>query len=132
MMEILYIVFKLKQRYNHVPDPSGKPTIITAHNTSATALFISWRPPLRQTIHGEFLGYRISYRPRDHPEEATKQIYIRNPSAESHPVLYEKDLDASYKIKLDAQDAAGYALNDDEMNRLNEISKAIREPKYWD
>ncbi|KAF5274565.1 hypothetical protein FQA39_LY07177 [Lamprigera yunnana] len=65
-------------------DPSGKPTIITAHNTSATALFISWRPPLRQTIHGEFLGYRISYRPRDHPEEATKQIYIRNPSAESY------------------------------------------------
>ncbi|KAF5302143.1 hypothetical protein FQA39_LY10478 [Lamprigera yunnana] len=26
----------------------------------------------------------------------------------SHPVLYKKDLDASYKIKLDAQDALGY------------------------
>ncbi|KAF5295005.1 hypothetical protein FQA39_LY13315 [Lamprigera yunnana] len=50
----------------------------------------------------------------------------------SHPVLYKKDLDASYKIKLDAQDAAGYAVNDDEMNRLNEISKAIGEPEYWD
>ncbi|KAF5304326.1 hypothetical protein FQA39_LY09705 [Lamprigera yunnana] len=35
----------------------------------------------------------------------------------SHPVLYKKDLDASYKIKLDAQDAAGYAVNDDKMKR---------------
>ncbi|KAF5287249.1 hypothetical protein FQA39_LY15977 [Lamprigera yunnana] len=50
----------------------------------------------------------------------------------SHPVLYKKNLDASYKIKLDAQDAAGYAVNDDEMKRLNKISKAIREPEYWD
>ncbi|KAF5285163.1 hypothetical protein FQA39_LY16751 [Lamprigera yunnana] len=40
----------------------------------------------------------------------------------SHPVLYKKDLDACYKIKLDAQDAAGYAVNDDEMKRLDPIS----------
>ncbi|KAF5295004.1 hypothetical protein FQA39_LY13314 [Lamprigera yunnana] len=50
----------------------------------------------------------------------------------SHPVLYKNDLDASYKSKLDAQDAAGYAVNDDEMKRLNEISKVIGEPEYWD
>ncbi|KAF5284810.1 hypothetical protein FQA39_LY04535 [Lamprigera yunnana] len=50
----------------------------------------------------------------------------------SHPLLYKKDLDASYKINLDAQDAAGYAVNDDEMKRLNEISKVIGEPEYWD
>ncbi|KAF5291664.1 hypothetical protein FQA39_LY14301 [Lamprigera yunnana] len=48
----------------------------------------------------------------------------------SHPVLYKKDLDASYKIKLDAQDTAGYAVNDGDMKRLNEISKTIREPEY--
>ncbi|KAK4871891.1 hypothetical protein RN001_016015, partial [Aquatica leii] len=64
--------------------PTGKPTITTAHNTSATALFISWRPPHHETIHGEFLGYRISYRPRDHGEEAMRDIYIRDPSAESY------------------------------------------------
>ncbi|KAF5274570.1 hypothetical protein FQA39_LY07182 [Lamprigera yunnana] len=52
-----------------------------------------------------------------------------NPKHKSHPVLYKKDLDAS-KIKLDAQDAAGYTVNDDEMKRLNEISKAIGEPEY--
>ncbi|KAF5305053.1 hypothetical protein FQA39_LY09315 [Lamprigera yunnana] len=51
---------------------------------------------------------------------------------QSHSVLYKKDLDASYKIKLDVQDAAGSSVNDDEMKRLNEISKAIGEPEYWD
>ncbi|KAF5294984.1 hypothetical protein FQA39_LY13294 [Lamprigera yunnana] len=50
----------------------------------------------------------------------------------SHPVLYKKDLDAFNKIKLDAQDAAGYAVNDDEVRSLNEISKTIGEPEYWD
>ncbi|KAF5306625.1 hypothetical protein FQA39_LY08814 [Lamprigera yunnana] len=49
----------------------------------------------------------------------------------SHPVLYKRDLDASYKMKLDAEDAAGYAVNYDEMKRLNELSKAIGEPEYW-
>ncbi|KAF5283772.1 hypothetical protein FQA39_LY17210 [Lamprigera yunnana] len=55
-----------------------------------------------------------------------------NQEHKSHPVLYKKDLDASYKTKLDAQDAAAYAVNDDEMKRLNEISKAIGEPENWD
>ncbi|KAF5288040.1 hypothetical protein FQA39_LY15536 [Lamprigera yunnana] len=58
-----------------------------------------------------------------------QKLYI---DKQGHPMLYEKDLDASYKIKLDAQDAAGYAVNDDEMKRLNEIPKAIEEPEYWD
>ncbi|KAF5281446.1 hypothetical protein FQA39_LY17786 [Lamprigera yunnana] len=52
------------------------------------------------------------------------------PQKRNHPVLYKKDLDASYKIKLDSQDATGYAVNDDdEMRRSNEISKAIAEPE---
>ncbi|KAK9718919.1 Fibronectin type III domain [Popillia japonica] len=66
--------------------PTGKPTITTAHNTSATALHISWRPPHHDTIHGEFLGYRISYRPRDKGIDAIKEIYIRDPSVESHTI----------------------------------------------
>ncbi|RZC35449.1 fn3 domain containing protein, partial [Asbolus verrucosus] len=62
--------------------PAGKPTITTAHNTSSTALHISWRPPHHETIHGEFLGYRIAYRPRDRGDEAFKEIYIRDPTVE--------------------------------------------------
>ena len=44
--------------------PSGKPTITAAHNTSSTSIQLSWRPPPPSTLNGEFLGYRISYRPR--------------------------------------------------------------------
>ncbi|GJQ68134.1 hypothetical protein Trydic_g10717 [Trypoxylus dichotomus] len=66
--------------------PTGKPTITTAHNTSASALHISWRPPHHDTIHGEFLGYRISYRPRDRGPDGIKEIYIRDPSVESHTI----------------------------------------------
>ncbi|XP_063928096.1 tyrosine-protein phosphatase 99A isoform X2 [Zophobas morio] len=66
--------------------PAGKPTITTAHNTSSTALHISWRPPHHETIHGEFLGYRIAYRPRDRGDEAFKEIYIRDPTVESHTI----------------------------------------------
>lgn len=49
---------------------------------SSNSLHISWRPPHHDTIHGEFLGYRIAYRPRDRGDEAFKEIYIRDPSVE--------------------------------------------------
>ncbi|XP_048512163.1 tyrosine-protein phosphatase 99A-like isoform X2 [Athalia rosae] len=66
--------------------PDGKPTITTAHNTSATSILIAWRPPSRDTIHGEFLGYRIAYRPRDIRNEDVKEIYIRDANVESHTI----------------------------------------------
>jgi receptor-type tyrosine-protein phosphatase gamma len=72
----LFLLICLIVCLNTVPD--GKPTITTAQNTSATSLHISWRPPHRDTIHGEFLGYRIEYRPRDRGPEAVKEIYIRD------------------------------------------------------
>ncbi|XP_023221800.1 tyrosine-protein phosphatase 99A-like isoform X2 [Centruroides sculpturatus] len=62
--------------------PDGKPTIIGAHNTSSSTIRIQWAPPPRHSIHGEFLGYKISYRPRDRPEEKT--IILRDPSARQY------------------------------------------------
>ena len=62
--------------------PDGKPVITTAYNISSTALHITWQPPPRDTIHGEFLGYRIEYRPRDRGQDATKEIYIRDSNVE--------------------------------------------------
>ncbi|KAF5288039.1 hypothetical protein FQA39_LY15535 [Lamprigera yunnana] len=66
------------------------------------------------------------------PKHKVLQRNLVKHKFKSHPVLYKKDLEASYKIKLDAQDAAGYAVNDEEMKTLNEISKAIGEPEYCD
>lgn len=58
--------------------PDGKPTVTMAYNTSSTSIHISWRAPHKSTIHGEFLGYRISYRPREKGDDEVKEIYIRD------------------------------------------------------
>ena len=52
-----------------------------AHNTSSTSLYLSWQAPEMNTIHGEFLGYKISYRPRDVGEAKSVEIPIDNPGA---------------------------------------------------
>ncbi|XP_036323044.1 tyrosine-protein phosphatase 99A isoform X2 [Rhagoletis pomonella] len=64
--------------------PTGKPIPTTAHNTSSTSVYISWKAPPPDTILGEFLGYRITYRPRDRND--TKEIYIRDSTVESHEI----------------------------------------------
>nr|XP_029727470.1 protein sidekick-2-like [Aedes albopictus] len=66
--------------------PTGKPVTTIAHNTSASSLYISWKPPPPDTILGEFLGYRITYRKRDPNSEDVKEIYIRDSSVESHEI----------------------------------------------
>ncbi|KAI8130856.1 Down syndrome cell adhesion molecule-like protein 1 [Lucilia cuprina] len=67
--------------------PTGKPIPTAAHNTSSTSVYISWKPPPPDTILGEFLGYRITYRPRDRNPNDTKEIYIRDSTIESHEIL---------------------------------------------
>ncbi|KYQ48871.1 Protein sidekick-2 [Trachymyrmex zeteki] len=62
--------------------PEGKPTITAAHNTSATSIYLAWKPPSRDTIHGEFLGYRIGYRRREKADEEMKNVYIRDPAVD--------------------------------------------------
>lgn len=58
-----------------------------AHNTSSTSVRISWKPPPTDTIHGEFLGYRITYRARDKQPEDIKEIYIRDSNVEVCAVI---------------------------------------------
>lgn len=64
------------------PVPIGKPITTIAHNTSATSLYISWKPPPPDTILGEFLGYRITYRTRDKNNNDLREIYIRDSGVE--------------------------------------------------
>ncbi|KAG8196608.1 hypothetical protein JTE90_014166 [Oedothorax gibbosus] len=58
--------------------PDGKSTITSAVNASSTSIRLKWAPPPANTIHGEFIGYRITYRPRDRPEE--REIILRFPA----------------------------------------------------
>ena len=60
--------------------PSGKPTITAAHNTSSTSIQLSWRPPPTSSLNGEFLGYRISYRPRhSNASNLSSEAFISDP-----------------------------------------------------
>lgn len=52
-----------------------------AHNTSSSSIYLSWKPPPSDTIFGEFLGYRITYRARD-VQENVNEILIRESSVE--------------------------------------------------
>lgn len=53
-----------------------------------SSIFIAWKPPKRNTIHGEFLGYRIAYRPRDKGPNEVKEIYIRDSKVEVNKFIY--------------------------------------------
>ncbi|XP_055371784.1 protein sidekick-1-like [Condylostylus longicornis] len=66
--------------------PTGKPTTTAAHNTSSSSIFISWKPPPASTILGEFLGYRITYRPRDKHTSNVSETYIRDSTVESYEI----------------------------------------------
>ena len=90
------------QQYNFLAffsEPSGKPRVTAAHNTSSTSLYLSWQSPELNTIHGEFLGYKISYRPRDVSEAKAVEIPIDNPKAtvsKRGPFLHFSLRDRSY------------------------------------
>lgn len=62
--------------------PTGKPVTTVVHNTSSSSIYISWKPPPLDTILGEFLGYRITYRARDSSPQDVKEIYIRDNTVE--------------------------------------------------
>ncbi|XP_059092018.1 tyrosine-protein phosphatase 99A-like [Tigriopus californicus] len=66
--------------------PSGKPRVTAAHNTSSTSLYLSWQAPETRTIHGQFLGFKLSYRPRDEPESKAVEVPIENPSATEYTI----------------------------------------------
>ena len=34
------------------PEPSGKPAVTAAHNTSSTSIYLEWTPPALHTLNG--------------------------------------------------------------------------------
>ena len=59
--------------------PSGKPTITSAHNTSSHTIYLAWQPPHPSTLHGEFLGYQLTYRERDTDRANATLVNIKGP-----------------------------------------------------
>ena len=43
-------------------EPSGKASVLAAHNTSSTSIYLEWSAPAANTIHGQFTGYVVTFR----------------------------------------------------------------------
>ena len=69
-----------------VPEPSGKPAVLAAHNTSSTSIYLEWAAPDAASIHGQFLGYVVSYRPRDTSpgSQEAREARLPHPGTTSH------------------------------------------------
>ena len=61
-------------------EPSGKPAVLAAHNTSSSSIYLEWSAPAPATLHGQFLGFLITYRPRDTSPAQSREISITNPA----------------------------------------------------
>ena len=69
-----YYMITLRER------PSGKPTITSAHNTSSDCIYLAWEPPHPSTLHGEFIGYQLTYRERDTDKSNATLVNIKGPN----------------------------------------------------
>ena len=65
--------------HNHVPEPSGKPAVVAAHNTSS--IYLEWSAPGLHTVHGLFQGYLTTYRPRDTSPRQAEEVRITDTTA---------------------------------------------------
>ena len=78
--------------------PTGSPTITTAHNLTSTALYLAWEPAHPLTIHGELLGYKLTYQAR-HSEKAKQSIVIPNPSTHEF-ILRDLETYTQYNVAI--------------------------------
>ena len=62
-------------------EPQGKPSIVAAHNSSSTSIYLEWSPPSSDTIHGQMQGYLITYRPRDTSPSQAEEVKLNDPGA---------------------------------------------------
>ncbi|XP_015928066.1 putative receptor-type tyrosine-protein phosphatase mosPTP-1 isoform X2 [Parasteatoda tepidariorum] len=85
--------------------PDGKPNITYAHNTSSSSIIIQWAPPPKHSLHGEFLGYRITYRLRERAR-GEREIILRDPLARDY-VIRGLNAFSQYLVSLQVFNPAG-------------------------
>ncbi|CAG9855543.1 unnamed protein product [Phyllotreta striolata] len=89
--------------------PEGHVTITNAKNRSSSSVYFSWLPPPRDSVFGEFLGYRISYKPRTSPQDK-KEIYLRDPTVTNH-LLTHLEPWTQYYVSVQAFNPEGLGPN---------------------
>ncbi|KAL1481209.1 hypothetical protein MTO96_034604, partial [Rhipicephalus appendiculatus] len=78
----------------------------TRRTRAAPPYVYSGRLPPRHTIHGEFEGYRITYRPRDKSQEESREIVIRD-SKQTQYTIRNLDTFTQYLVSLQVFNPAG-------------------------
>uniref|UniRef100_T1JAT5 Uncharacterized protein n=1 Tax=Strigamia maritima TaxID=126957 RepID=T1JAT5_STRMM len=86
--------------------PEGKPEITSAHNVSDSSIQLEWIPPDKSTVHGEFQGYRISFRPRELNDQVAQEVILRDPNTTSY-ILKNLDTFRQYVISVQVFNPAG-------------------------
>ncbi|XP_071748929.1 putative receptor-type tyrosine-protein phosphatase mosPTP-1 isoform X2 [Lepeophtheirus salmonis] len=86
--------------------PSGKPSITSAHNMSSTSIQLTWVSPPLSTIHGEFLGYVLRYKPRMADESKAKEIRLKDSSITKHTITKLKVF-TQYSVSLQVENPEG-------------------------
>jgi len=85
--------------------PEGRPIITYSGNTSSTSIMIQWNVPARSSIHGEFIGYKVRFWPRDHPSRV-EELLLKDPDLRA---LTLKELTAftQYLVSISVVNPAG-------------------------
>ena len=86
--------------------PSGKPTITSAHNTSSDTIYLAWQPPHPSTLHGEFLGYQLTYRERDLDKVNATLVTIKGPDV-SEFTIKKLNVFTQYLVSLQVVNPEG-------------------------
>ena len=78
-----------------------------AHNTSSSSIQLKWSPPEDSTIHGEFLGYRIAFKPRTAVGgDAVQEIRIKDPLV-SRYTIQKLEIFTQYLVSLQVYNPEG-------------------------
>ena len=83
-------------------EPSAQPVIVSTSNTSASSVRVDWVRPHQDTIHGEFLGYKLTYRQRNGTEQemSPREVFIKNPES---TVSFSRTLQLSEGIRIEKE-----------------------------
>ena len=69
-------------------------------------IFLAWAPPHPSTLHGEFLGYQLSYRERDLASQNTTRITIKGPTV-SEFTIKNLSVFTQYLVSLQVMNPEG-------------------------
>jgi hypothetical protein len=61
--------------------------VTAAHNSSSTSVYLEWTPPPVNSLHGEFLGYLLSYRPRDASPTQAEEVRLADHGLKVSPQI---------------------------------------------